>query len=76
MHTMFRSAALFCLLCLAGCGSSMRTSEPGPGYLANGESVLVDDGRCPAGQVSRVTGPASLTGTRSYACVPKPGGLF
>ncbi len=52
----------------------MLTVEPSGGTLANGESVLVDDGKCPAGQVHRVTGPASLTAQRSYACVAKPGG--
>ena len=55
----------------------MLTHEPGGGYLGNKQSVLVDDGRCPAGQVSKVTGAASLTAERTYACVPKPkGGLF
>ena len=52
----------------------MLTSEPGAGYIANGDSVLVNDGRCPAGQVSKVTGPVNLTSGRTYACVPKPGG--
>jgi hypothetical protein len=61
-------------LCLSGCGPDMLTSEPGAGYIANGDSVLVNDGRCPAGQVSKVTGPANLTSERTYACVPKPGG--
>ncbi len=62
---------------LFGCGSAMLTREPSPGTLADEQSVLVDDGRCPAGQVSRVTGPANLTASRTYACVPKPrGGLF
>ncbi len=75
---MHRAAILSLLLCLSACGGSdMLTKEPGGGYLANGESVLVDDGRCPAGQVSKVTGPVNLTAERTYACVPKPsGGLF
>ncbi len=64
-------------LVLSGCGSGLLTKEPGGGYLANGSSVLVDDGRCPKGQVSKVTGPVSLTAGRTYACVAKPsGGLF
>ena len=63
-------------VCLSGCGSDMLTKEPGPGYIGNGQSVLVDDGRCPAGQVSRVTGPKSLLAERTYACVAKPTGLF
>jgi hypothetical protein len=62
---------------LAGCGTDVLSSEPGPGYLGNGDSVLVDDGKCPAGQVDKVTGPASLTSNRTYTCVKKPsGGLF
>ena len=61
---------------LASCGSDMLTAEPPPGTLANGHSALVNDGRCPAGQVSKVSAPTTLTGTRSYACVAKPGGLF
>ena len=74
---MFRLAAFACLLALAACGPDILSSEPGAGYLGNGQSVLVDDGRCPAGQVSKVTGPANLTAQRTYACVRKPsGGLF
>ena len=74
---MIHRAALIVLLGLAGCGSDIPTVEPGGGYLGAGESVLVDDGRCPAGQLSKVTGPASLTAQRTYACVPKSkGGLF
>ena len=69
---MRRAATLACLLCLSACGSDMLTKEPGGGYIGKGDSVLVDDGRCPAGQVSKVTGPANLTAQRSYACVPKP----
>lgn len=73
-----RAAAFACLLSLCACGGSgLLTTEPGGGYLASGESVLVDDGRCPAGQVSKVTGPVSLTASRTYACVAKPSrGLF
>jgi hypothetical protein len=72
-----RIALAALVLCLSGCGPDMLTSEPGAGYIANGQSVLVDDGRCPAGQVSKVTGPANLTSGRTYACVRKPsGGLF
>ena len=72
--TMVRLAALTCLLALSACGSDMLTSEPGAGYIGNGQSVLVDDGRCPAGQVSKITGPVNLTAQRTYACVKKPSG--
>ncbi len=58
---------------LAGCGGpTILATVPGGGGLEAGQSVLVDDGRCPTGQVSKVTGASSLTGSRSYACVPKP----
>ena len=71
----WRLATLAALtLLLTGCGPDLLSAEPPPGTLPNRASVLVDDGRCPAGQVSKVTGPTSLTGTRSYACVAKPGG--
>ena len=66
--------ALTLLPVLAGCGPDILSREPTGGSLDAGQSALVDDGRCPAGQVSRVTGPATLTGARSYACVRKPGG--
>ena len=70
---MARSGLLLVLLSCAGCGGpTILTSEPGGGGLARGESVLVDDGKCPAGQVNQVTGAPTLTGTRSYACVAKP----
>ena len=58
---------------LSGCGGpSILATAPGGGGLEAGQSVLVDDGRCPTGQVSKVTGASSLTGSRSYACVPRP----
>ncbi len=58
---------------LAGCGGpDVLSTAPGGGGLAPGQSALVDDGKCPTGQVSKVTGAASLTASRSYACVPKP----
>lgn len=69
-----RRVCLGTLLALvAGCGGpTVLSSAPGGGGLAAGESVLVDDGRCPTGQVSRVTGAATLTGPRQYDCAPKP----
>lgn len=30
--------------------------EPGPGKLGSGETVLVDDGTCPPGQLKQVVG--------------------
>ena len=56
-----------------GCGGpTLLSTPPGGGGLAPGDSVLVDDGKCPTGQVSKVTGAATLTASRQYACVPKP----
>ena len=58
---------------LSACGGpTILTAVPGGGGLEPGKSVLVDDGKCPAGEVDKVTGATSLTGSRSYACVPKP----
>ena len=68
---------LLCVL-LSACGSSeLPLQEPSGGTLAAGESALVNDGKCPAGQVNKVTGPSTLTGTRTYSCVKRPSrGLF
>ena len=58
---------------LSGCGGpTILSAAPGGGGLEPGKSVLVDDGKCPAGEVSKVTGATSLTGSRGYACVTKP----
>jgi hypothetical protein len=45
-------------LALAGAAAQAETvkKEPPMGALKPGQVVLVDDGRCPAGQVMRVTG--------------------
>ena len=71
---MYRPWMLFSLVALLpGCGGPrILTAAPGGGGLDPGQSVLVDDGRCPAGQLSRVTGAASLTASRTYSCVAKP----
>ncbi|WP_158742865.1 DUF6719 family protein [Acidisphaera sp. L21] len=58
---------------LSGCGGpTILATVPGGGGLAPGQSVLVDDGRCPTGQLSKVTGAKSLTGSRTFTCVAKP----
>ena len=58
---------------LGGCGGpDILKAEPPGGAMSKGDSVLVDDGRCPKGQLSKVTAPATLTSSRSYACVAKP----
>ena len=54
--------------------------EPGRGQLKAGNSVYVDDGTCPAGQVSQVSagagsgdsGNAHKSAPRTRRCVPRP----
>lgn len=50
-------------------------SEPPPGTLQTGTSVLVDDGSCPAGQILKLTrvGPMSdrAGGFRKRECIRK-----
>lgn len=52
--------------------------EPPMGALTDGQIVLVDNGRCPKGQIQQVTGGNHVKagGTkqivRTYACVPRP----
>ncbi len=36
--------------------TKMLTQEPGPGKIGSGETVLVDDGTCPPGQIKQVVG--------------------
>ena len=56
-------------------------AEPPPGSLRAGESVLVDDGSCPRGQIKQVTGGGNISlssgekrsgGTRTRRCVKRP----
>jgi hypothetical protein len=55
--------------------------EPGTGRLAAGQTVLVDDGTCPKGQVKEVrggsnrsltTGMKKVGSARTRRCVPHP----
>ncbi|MBK9080560.1 MAG: hypothetical protein IPL88_00060 [Rhizobiales bacterium] len=56
--------------------------EPAKGALRYGESVLVDNGKCPKGQVQKVVGgqwgaaqarrSTAATIPRAYSCVPRP----
>ena len=55
--------------------------EPPLGMLRSGESVLVDDGKCPHGQVKKVTAGVVYGGRnnvsakglpRERSCVPRP----
>jgi len=51
--------------------------EPPLGQLREGQTVLVDDGSCPAGQIKKVTGGnhVSFGGTkhilRTHKCIPR-----
>lgn len=70
-------AALASILLLAGCAQEVLSAEPAPGKLRPGESVFVDDGRCPPGQVAQVTsgnnvGKLAGVTTRNSQCVPRP----
>jgi hypothetical protein len=63
---------------IAAMASTMAFAEmpkqmPKDGVLSPGEVVLVDDGRCPAGEVKQVTGGNKAKNIpREVKCVPKP----
>lgn len=50
--------------------------EPPPGELRTGHKILVDDGKCPRGQIKEVTGGTRVNGMpgveRTRTCVPRP----
>lgn len=78
-RTLPGAATLAALLLMAAgpVRPEMPTAEPRPGTLRAGETVLVDDGRCPRGQVSQVTGGDNLgghhgTAPRTRTCVARP----
>ena len=63
-----------------GVSAAVLKQEPGPGKLRVGQTVLVDDGSCPPGQIKQVTGGrnmdpatrASIAGpARQRTCVPR-----
>jgi len=46
---------------------------PAEGSIRHGEVVYVDDGRCPAGEVKKITGGNLSNGTpRQVQCVKRP----
>jgi hypothetical protein len=67
------------ILLASGPALAQLTSEPAPGTLAAGQSVLVDDGTCGPGKIKKVTGGSDRTangelvkGTkRKRSCVKK-----
>jgi hypothetical protein len=65
-----------CLYQCEGYKSAIRggvlKAEPGPGQIAAGARVLVDDGSCPKGQIKEVTGGTNYGGgskNRTIRCV-------
>jgi hypothetical protein len=60
-------------LAATGAFAEMPRQMPKDGVLSPGEVVLVDDGRCPAGEVKQVTGGNKAKNIpREVKCVPKP----
>ena len=68
-------------LSTAAGASTLLSAEPPGGTLRAGETALVDDGSCPAGQIKEVTGGSNLslhTGQkrpgvgRTRRCVKRP----
>ncbi|WP_368859447.1 DUF6719 family protein [Methylobacterium crusticola] len=53
-----RIVFLIYLLCITSTAYAQRIlhTEPPQGGIRNGESVLVDNGKCPRGQILKVTG--------------------
>ncbi|MEM7744201.1 MAG: DUF6719 family protein [Pseudomonadota bacterium] len=68
------SITAFTLLAvLAACGPNIVSEAPAPGTLPYNEVIFVDDGTCPAGQLSRHTGGSTnLNIARKVECVPRP----
>ena len=75
--------ACFCLLSSASAAKAVEIleKEPPAGALRRGEVAYVDDGKCPKGQVTRLTagslaggGPAQRGAARprGRSCVPRP----
>ncbi|MGX1786091.1 DUF6719 family protein [Bosea sp. NPDC055332] len=76
------SAVAFSLLLLteAAVAQQVYSREPSKGQIRSGQTVLVDDGRCPRGQILEVSGGTNpgLRGQhgrsteRTRRCVPRP----
>ncbi|MEL6235494.1 MAG: DUF6719 family protein [Pseudomonadota bacterium] len=60
-------------LAIAACAPTILTEDPKPGEIPHNETVLVDDGSCPPGQVKELTGGnQNLDIPRKERCVPRP----
>lgn len=67
------SLATLLSLTAAGASAELPRQVPKDGTLSPGEVVLVDDGRCPAGEVKQVTGGNKAKNIpREVKCVPRP----
>lgn len=64
-----------------GWTQSILKQEPALGELREGQSVMVDDGTCPKGQVKLVTGGNHKKAggtkdiTRTHACIARPSAM-
>ena len=62
----------------AAASAKILKQEPGMGLLKPGQRVLVDDGKCPQGQIREVIGGDHIkvggksTIERTWRCVPRP----
>jgi hypothetical protein len=52
-------AAAIALMAVSSARAQL-TSEPAPGTLPSGQSVLVDDGTCGPGKIKKVTGGSNV----------------
>ena len=68
---------LMLLISIPVASAQILKKEPAMGALREGQTVLVDDGSCPKGQIRRVTGGnhvkvgGSKRNERSRTCVPR-----
>ena len=62
--------------CAIGQPAAPLKEVPGAGTVPRGDVVYVDDGRCPAGQLTKITGGSQKTGVaRQTECVKRPDNL-
>ena len=67
-----------CFTALLACSGPTKikylSKEPAMGDLSYGEVVYVDDGKCPGGQIKKITGGSDEEGVaREVRCVARPG---
>ena len=76
----FLVGAFACAFSVGAMSVEILKKEPGRGQLKAGNSVFVDDGSCPAGQVAQISagagagdsGNAHKAAPRTRRCVPRP----